>query len=67
MPLPWGYAIFDTVTGLPMVCGAALGGLLYKTAYGLPFKFAIVVAACLLVLTALRGPATGRDVVQQPD
>jgi len=49
------------------VCGAALGGLLYKTAYGLPFKFAIVVAACLLVLTALRGPATGRDVVQQPD
>jgi MFS transporter, DHA1 family, tetracycline resistance protein len=67
MPLPWGYAIFDTVTGLPMVCGAALGGLLYKTSYGLPFKFAIVVAACLLVLTALKGPATGRDVVQQPD
>ena len=31
MPLPWGYAIFDTVTGVPMVCGAMLGGLSYRT------------------------------------
>ena len=27
MPLAWGYAIFDTLTGVPMVCGATLGGL----------------------------------------
>jgi predicted MFS family arabinose efflux permease len=67
MPLPWGYAIFDTVTGVPMVCGAALGGLLYRTAFALPFKVAIVIAGGLLLLTVLKGPDTGRRVVQQAD
>ena len=37
MPLAWGYAIFDTVMGLPMAGGAVLGGLLYRVAYPLPF------------------------------
>jgi predicted MFS family arabinose efflux permease len=67
MPLPWGYAIFDTVTGVPMVCGAMLGGLLYRTAFALPFKVAIVITGSLLLLTILRGPDTGRRVVQQAD
>jgi len=66
-PLPWGYAIFDTVTGVPMVCGAVLGGLLYRTAFALPFQVAIVIAGGLLVLTVLRGPSTGRRVAQQAD
>ena len=56
MPLPWGYAIFDTVTGVPMVCGAVFGGLLYRTSFGLPFKVAIVIVGGLLLLTIIRGP-----------
>ena len=67
MPLPWGYAIFDTVTGVPMVCGAVLGGLLYRTSFGLPFKVAIVIAGCLLVLTLIRGPATERGLAGEAD
>jgi predicted MFS family arabinose efflux permease len=67
VPLPWGYAIFDTVTGVPLVCGATLGGLLYRTAFALPFKVAIVVAASLLLLTVVRGPVTGRQAAQQAD
>jgi MFS transporter, DHA1 family, tetracycline resistance protein len=65
MPLPWGYAIFDTVTGVPMICGATLGGLLYRTSFGLPFKVAIVIAAGLLLLTIVRGPATARGALRQ--
>jgi MFS transporter, DHA1 family, tetracycline resistance protein len=57
VPLQWGYAVFDTATGIPMVCGAALGGLLYRTAYALPFQVTIVIAGCLIVLVLLRGPA----------
>jgi DHA1 family tetracycline resistance protein-like MFS transporter len=67
MPLPWGYAIFDTVTGVPMVCGAMLGGLLYRTSFGLPFKVAIVIAGCLLALTLIRGPATERGLAGEAD
>ena len=67
MPLPWGYAIFDTVTGVPMVCGAMLGGLLYRTSFGLPFKVAIVIAGCLLVLALIRGPATERGLAGEAD
>jgi predicted MFS family arabinose efflux permease len=67
MPLPWGYAIFDTVTGVPMICGATLGGLLYRTSFGLPFKVAVVIAAGLLLLTIVRGPATARGVLRQTD
>ena len=43
MPLPWGYAIVDTVTGVPIQCGATLGGLLHRTVFGLPFRVAIVI------------------------
>ena len=67
MPLPWGYAIFDTVTGVPMVCGATLGGLLYRTSFGLPFKVAIVIAGCLLLLTLIKGPVTERGLVREAD
>jgi len=67
MPLPWGYAIFDTLTGVPMVCGATLGGLFYRTSYALPFQVAIVIAGGLLILTVLKGPDTGRRVVRQTD
>jgi len=67
MPLPWGYAIFDTLTGVPMVCGATLGGLFYRTSFALPFQVAIVIAGSLLVVTLLRGPDTGRAAVQQAD
>jgi MFS transporter, DHA1 family, tetracycline resistance protein len=67
MPLPWGYAIFDTVTGVPMVCGAMLGGLLYRTSFGLPFKVAIAIAGCLLVLALIRGPATERGLAGEAD
>ena len=65
MPLPWGYAIFDTVTGVPMVCGATLGGLLYRTSFGLPFKVAIVIAGCLLVLALVKGPVTKRGLARE--
>jgi predicted MFS family arabinose efflux permease len=59
MPLAWGYAIFDTVMGIPMVGGAVLGGLLYRAGYALPFVLVVVVAAGLLVvlLASGRGPA----------
>ena len=67
MPLPWGYAIFDTITGVPMVGGAILGGLLYRTAFGLPFMVAIAILGGLLLLTIMWGPDTGRGVVQQAD
>ena len=67
MPLPWGYAIFDTVTGVPMVCGATLGGLLYRTSFGLPFKVAIVIAGCLLVLALVKGPMTERGLAAAAD
>ena len=59
-PVQWGYAVFDTAMGVPMVCGAALGGLLYRTAYALPFQVAIGIGACLIVLVLLRGPLAGR-------
>jgi predicted MFS family arabinose efflux permease len=65
MPLPWGYAIFDTVTGIPMVCGAVFGGLLYRISFGLPFKIAIVIVGGLLLLTIVRGPETEAHAVGQ--
>lgn len=55
-PLQWGYALFDTAMGVPMACGALLGGLLYKTSSALPFEVAIAVSGCLIVLVLLRGP-----------
>ncbi len=65
VPLQWGYAVFDTATGVPMVCGAALGGLLYRTSYALPFRVVIVIAAGLIVLVLLRGPAVARPLPER--
>ncbi len=48
MPLAWGYAIFETIMGLPLAGGTLLGGLLYRTGYHLPFVFAAAMAAVLL-------------------
>ncbi len=55
-PLQWGYAVFDTAMGVPMVCGAALGGLLYGASYALPFQVAIAICGGLIVLVLLKGP-----------
>jgi MFS transporter, DHA1 family, tetracycline resistance protein len=60
VPLVWGYAVFDTATGVPTVCGAALGGLFYRTSYELPFQVAMAVACGLIVLVLLRGPLVER-------
>jgi MFS family permease len=62
VPLTWGYALFDTAMGLPMAGGALLGGLLYQTAYSLPFVFVIAVVAALLVVLAV----VPRDVACEP-
>ena len=43
IPLAWGYAIFDTVMGLPMVGGAILGGVLYRAAAS-PCRSSVVIA-----------------------
>jgi MFS family permease len=47
LPLAWGYAIFDTMMGLPMIGGAFLGGVLYRVSDGLPFAVVIAIAAAL--------------------
>ena len=67
MPLAWGYAIFDTVMGLPMAGGAVLGGLLYDTSYSLPFVLVIAVAAGLLILLLVTGRGSGREALQAAD
>ncbi len=59
-PLQWGYAVFDTAMGVPMVLGAVLGGLLYRASYALPFEVAIGISACLILLVLLRGPLAER-------
>jgi hypothetical protein len=51
LPLAWGYALFDTMMGLPMAGGAILGGLLFKAGTALPF--ALVVGVTLVLLVAL--------------
>lgn len=67
MPLAWGYAIFDTVMGLPMAGGALFGGLLYGIAYSLPFVLVIAVATGLLILLLLTGRGSGRETLQATD
>lgn len=67
MPLSWGYAILDTLTDVPMVCGTTLGGLPDQAAFALPLKVVIAIAGGLLTLTTLGGPDTGRRVDQQAD
>ena len=61
IPPPWGYALFDTMMGLPMAGGAILGGLLFRTGATLPFVFvAGVVAALIIVLLVWRPAPLGR-------
>jgi MFS family permease len=67
MPLAWGYAIFDTVMGIPMAGGAILGGLLYGIAYSLPFFLVIAVAAGLLILLLITGRGSGREALHAAD
>jgi MFS family permease len=54
MPTAWGFAIFDTVMGLPMACGAVLGGLLFRAGYALPFVVVIAISLVLLGLLAVQ-------------
>lgn len=49
VPLAWGYAVFDTAMGVPMMLGALLGGVLYRIAAGLPFMVVGGLAAGLLL------------------
>jgi MFS family permease len=67
MPLAWGYAIFDTVMGIPMAGGAILGGLLYGIAYSLPFVLVIAVTAGLLILLLITGRGSGREALHAAD
>jgi MFS family permease len=57
IPPPWGYALFDTMMGLPMAGGAVLGGLLFRTGATLPFVFVAAVAAVLIVVLLAWRPA----------
>ncbi|HSL95966.1 MAG TPA: MFS transporter [Thermoleophilia bacterium] len=57
IPPPWGYALFDTMMGLPMAGGAILGGLLFRTGATLPFVFVAAVAAVLVVVLLVWRPA----------
>ena len=72
MPTAWGFAIFDTVMGLPMACGAVVGGLLFRAGYALPFVLVILIAAALLALLGVQHrhgarPAGGRSNGGGPD
>ena len=58
--------------GLPMACGAIVGGLLFRAGYALPFVLVILIAASLLVLLAVqhrRGARAiaGRSLAGGPD
>ncbi len=56
IPLPWGYALFDTMMGLPMAGGAVLGGALFRAGAALPFALVAGVAAGLLVVLLVWRP-----------
>lgn len=71
IPPPWGYALFDTVMGLPMAGGAVLGGALFRAGSGVPFVFVIAVAAALVVALlawrpAARSPRAGTRALRPP-
>ena len=67
MPTAWGFAIFDTIMGIPMAGGAVLGGLLYRQGYRLPFVFVMVLAALLVtVLLTARGSFAQRPATDSP-
>ena len=64
LPLAWGYALFDTMMGLPMAGGAILGGLLFKAGAALPFALVAGVTVVLLVALSQWGK---RDVRTSPE
>lgn len=55
IPLAWGYAIFDTAMGVPMILGAVIGGGLYHLSASLPFLVVAAIVVGLLALLLLRG------------
>jgi len=57
LPAPWGYALFDSIMGLPMAGGALLGGALFRVGASAPFVFVVVVAAALIVVLVVGRPA----------
>lgn len=63
IPPPWGYALFDTMMGLPMAGGALLGGAFFRAGSGLPFVFVIVVSGTLVVALLAWRPAVGNVAV----
>jgi predicted MFS family arabinose efflux permease len=52
IPLAWGFALFDTMMGIPMAGGAVLGGVLFREGAALPFVFVVATAVVLLVVLA---------------
>jgi MFS family permease len=57
LPPPWGYALFDSIMGLPMAGGAVLGGALFRADASAPFVFVIGVAAVLIMVLLVWRPA----------
>jgi MFS family permease len=62
VPLAWGFAIFESIMGIPMAGASVLGGLLYRQSYRLPFVVVAVLATSLLIGLAVwpRGWRRGR-------
>lgn len=67
VPLAWGYAVFDTAMGVPMILGALLGGLMYRFAFSLPFAVIGVIAAGLLILLLVTGKTVDEEPLQATD
>jgi MFS family permease len=66
VPLAWGYAIFDSIMGIPSVIGGLLGGYLYSRRYQLPFVVVIGLALALVVAIAATTRRGGRQVAAAP-
>ncbi len=67
VPLAWGYAIFDSIMGIPSVIGGLLGGFLYRQRYQLPFVVVIGLGLALIVMIAATTRRGGRHVAAAPD
>jgi len=52
IPLAWGFALFDTMMGIPMAGGAVLGGVLFRADAALPLVLVVAIAGGLLVVLA---------------
>lgn len=49
VPLAWGFAIFESIMGIPMAVASILGGALYRRSYSLPFSVVVALTAALLL------------------